>query len=169
MSGHDGKIMSKKYKRNHSVNAIMFTPLINIKVKKVILFVAATVALVNVSYFADDTSPMQKAPPVLKKAVLCEKVLNSIKPINEGVVFSSNLGRLICFTDFDPVYEETAIYHMYYFNDKFVSRKRLELRPPRWATYSEIHLRESEKGPWRVEITDADGNILSTIRFSITD
>lgn len=109
-------------------------------------------------------------PPVLKQAVLCEKLINNrTKPVNTGVVFSSSLGGIFCFTEFDPVYSETLIYHKYYFKDKFVSEKILKLNPPRWATYSEIHLRESDKGPWRVEITDADGNIFSTIRFSITD
>ena len=118
----------------------------------------------------DDQSEKQVPPPVLKQAVLCEKLINNnTKPVNEGVVFSSSLGGIFCFTEFDPVYEDTVIYHNYYFKDKFVSPKRLELRRPRWATYSEIHLRESDKGPWRVEITDADGSILSTIRFSITD
>ncbi len=162
MSGHDGEIMLKRHERNLSLN-------INI-LARFVLCIGVIMALAHIVCFAEDTPSPAKAPsPVLKKAVLCEKVLNRIKPVNEGVVFSSNLGKLICFTEFDPVYEETVIYHKYYFKDKFVSPKTLELRPPRWATYSEIQLRKSDKGPWRVEITDADDNILSTIRFSITE
>ncbi|MBN2417820.1 MAG: DUF2914 domain-containing protein [Deltaproteobacteria bacterium] len=127
-------------------------------------------ALVSIYCFAEDTPAQKLPPPVLKKAVLCEKVINSIKPVNEGVVFSSSLGRLICFTYFDPVYEETIIYHKFYFKDKLSSKKfPLVIKPPGYATQSIIQLRESDKGPWRVEITDAEDNILSTIRFSITD
>ena len=154
-----------------------------LSVKWLVIAVAAVALLQCVLCFADDntapaktTPPPAKAsppakvpPPVLKKAVLCEKVLNSTKPVNESVVFSSSIGRVDCFTYFDPVYEDTLIYHKYYFNDKLSSKFALKLSPPRYATQSNIQLRESDKGPWRVEITDADGKILATIRFSITD
>jgi hypothetical protein len=50
-----------------------------------------------------------------------------------------------------------------------VYRKRLILKPPRWASVSSIKLREADKGPWRVEIRDAEGRLLATLRFSITD
>lgn len=110
-------------------------------------------------------------PPVLKVAVLCEDLRDGKNPIpvNQAIVFSSELKKLVCFTDFEPVYEETYIFHKYYFKDKYSSRKTLKLYPPRWATYSEIQLRETDKGPWRVDITDASGKVLKTIRFSITD
>ncbi|NNG08274.1 MAG: DUF2914 domain-containing protein, partial [Desulfobacteraceae bacterium] len=36
-------------------------------------------------------------------------------------------------------------------------------------TFSRIGLRNGEKGPWRVEITDEDGNIFGILRFSVTD
>ena len=170
MPGHDGEIMPYKQKKTLYMNKNISFSNLPVKMNKLILFVSVIAVLVNVSCFAEDTPAAAKVPPpVLKKAVLCEKVLNRTKPVNEGVVFSSSLGRIICFTDFDPVYEETAIIHKYYFKDKFVSEKTRKLKPPGWATYSQIDLRESEKGPWRVEITDADGNIISTIRFSITD
>jgi len=161
--------MPLRNRRKFITCRIMFLSFFNVKMNKLFLCIAVALALINISYFADDTSPQQKIPPVLKKAVLCEKVLNTNTPINEGVVFSSNLGRLICFTDFDPVYEETFIYHNFYFKDKLISSFRLTLKPPRWAAKSSIQLRESDKGPWRVEITGAEGNIFSTIRFSITD
>lgn len=170
MPGDDGEIMRQKLKRKLTVNTITLFSIFNINIKKHILFIAAIVVQMNISYFAQDTPPTQKIPPpVLKKAVLCEKVLNRTKPINEGVVFSSKLGKLICFTEFDPVYEETFIYHKYYFKDKFSSGPMLRLKPPSYATQTTIQLRESDKGPWRVEITDADGNVIRTIRFSITD
>ena len=165
MSGDDGEIMCVRYGKKLSLNKI-FKP-----VKKGLIVTVAAVALLQYVFcFADDNTPPAKVPPpVLKKAVLCEKVINSTKPVNVSVVFSSSIGRLICFTYFDPVYEETLIYHKYYFNDKLSSKFALKLMPPRYATQSSIQLRESDKGPWRVEITDADGNILDTIRFSITD
>ncbi|NLD37136.1 MAG: DUF2914 domain-containing protein [Desulfatiglans sp.] len=108
------------------------------------------------------------APPVLKQAVLCEKIEKS-KPVHEGVVFSAGIERLFCFTYFDPVYGVSEIFHKYYFNDKLEKKYPLSIKPPSYKTYSRIDLRESDKGPWRVEITDAEDNVLTIIRFSITD
>ena len=152
------------------MNRIVLVSIFHIRLKTVILSVVSAFFLMQVWASGDDTSPLQKRPlPGLRKAVLCEKVLNSNTPIDEGVVFSSKLGKLFCFTDFDPVYDETVIYHRFYFKDKLSSKFPFTLKPPRWAVQSTIYLRESDKGPWRVEITDAEGNIFSSIRFSITD
>jgi len=144
----------------------------NYKVK-VILSIILLVTATQFFCYADDNPPgdTKIAPrvPVLTVAVLCEDVRYSKIPINQAVVFSSDLGRLVCFTDFEPVYEKTFIFHKYYFKDKFISRVKLTLNPPRWATYSRIQLRETDKGPWRVDITDANGKVLHSIRFSITD
>ena len=104
----------------------------------------------------------------LKVAAMCEEIKGRA-PYNPGIAFSSSLGRVLCFTDFDPVIEKTFIYHKYYFKDKLSSKIKLTLNPPRWATFSRIELRETDKGPWRVEIVDSDENILDVIRFSITD
>jgi hypothetical protein len=46
---------------------------------------------------------------------------------------------------------------------------KLSLKTPRWSTFSRMRLRNGEKGPWRVEITDEEGNILGVLRFSVTD
>jgi hypothetical protein len=104
----------------------------------------------------------------LTEAVMCESI-ESYAPQTPAVVFSINIGKVSCFSNFDPVPEKTHIYHRWYFKDRLTTRKRLHLKPPRWGTYTSIQLREADRGPWRVEITDKDGNILKTLRFSITD
>lgn len=104
----------------------------------------------------------------LVNAVMCEDVVNR-EPLNVAAVFSISGGKVSCFTLFDPVTERTAIYHNWYYRDELSTKIKLLVNPPRWATYSTIQLREADKGPWRVEITDADGKVLQTLRFSITD
>ena len=105
----------------------------------------------------------------ITKAVTCEDVKDG-RPVNEGIIFSSDLNRVTCFTEFDQITEKTIIYHCWYFKDNLRAKKKpLVLNPPRWATFSQIEPRETEKGPWRVEIVDEDGNILRTLRFSIVD
>ena len=134
-----------------------------------ILMITATHILSRAEENPPPSANTESRPPVLKQAVLCEGIRGSQTPINEAVVFSTDLREVYCFTNFDPVYEETVIIHRYYFKDKFISRQRLKLYPPSWAASSSIKPRETDKGPWRVDITDADGNIIHSIRFSITD
>ncbi len=104
----------------------------------------------------------------LAQALLCESI-ESFKPVNRSVVFPVSQGTVMCFTDFDVVPRETEIYHVWIKRDVLVYRKRLVLKPPRWASVSSIKLREADKGPWRVEIRDADGRLYATLRFSITE
>jgi len=105
---------------------------------------------------------------VLTQAFMCEKVENNT-PINQASVFSVSRGQVCCFTSFDPVPQPTLIYHRWYHRDELSTQIRLRLYPPLWSTYSQIQLRETDKGPWRVEITDQNGRIFDVIRFSITD
>lgn len=117
----------------------------------------------------DISQPGSPAVTALTKAVMCEDIKDG-RPVNQGVVFSSKLGKVSCYTEFDTVVEKTTIYHCWYFKDNLSAKRYpLDLKPPRWSTFSQIQLRETDKGPWRVEIVDEDGNIIETLRFSITD
>lgn len=121
--------------------------------------------------FSQEKPPSQAAPGqglTLVKAVMCEKIEN-YAPVNPAIVFSTSLEDITCFTLFDPVPEEAVVYHNWYFRDKLSTRIKLSLQPPRWATFSSIHLRETDKGPWRVEIVNEKGHIFNVLRFSITD
>ena len=110
--------------------------------------------------------PGQK--PTLTQATICEKVEN-LTPMRQSLVFSVSTGQVCCFTAFDPVPQAAQIYHRWFHRDELSTQIRLRLYPPKWATYSVIQLRETDKGPWRVEITDQNGNIYDVLRFSITD
>ena len=104
----------------------------------------------------------------LVEATMCERIKAYI-PQNQAIVFSMTIGKVSCFTSFDPVPEKTFIYHKWFHRDKPSTRIKLSLQPPCWSTFSSIQLREADKGPWRVEVIDQEGNILDIIRFSITD
>lgn len=105
---------------------------------------------------------------VLERAVMCEAI-ESFEPKNPAVVFSISIGKIMCFTSFNMVPEEMVIYHKWYRKDQLSTKRKLTLKPPKWSTFSEILLREADNGPWRVEVTDVDGNIIRILRFSITD
>ena len=92
----------------------------------------------------------------LVQGVVCEDVKDG-SPQNEGIAFPVSVGKVSCFTAFDPVPQRTVIYHNWFRKDELNTKIRLVLQPPRWATYSTIQLREIDKGPWRIEITDQEG------------
>jgi hypothetical protein len=105
---------------------------------------------------------------VLGESTACEGVRNG-NPEQAAVAFSVELRRVYCYTNFTTVLEKSVAYHNWYLRDKMKASVKLTVRPPRWSTYSSIQLRDSEKGPWRVEVTDEEGNILRTLRFSVID
>ena len=105
---------------------------------------------------------------VLVQAVICED-LRELIPQNPTTVFSIERRKAICFTSFDPVSKKTIIYHQWIHRDRTSAKIKLTLKPPRWSTYSSIQFREEDIGPWRVEITDSQGQILDVLRFSITE
>ena len=138
----------------------------------IILFGLFSVSFLQASPLAPQTiqnslsSPPEKL--VLCHAAMCEDI-NEYSPKNTAIVFSIDIGKVSCFTLFDPVPKKMNIYHKWFYRDKLSTKKKLHLKPPRWSTFSSIQLREVDKGPWRVEITDDDGDIIQVLRFSIVD
>jgi len=104
----------------------------------------------------------------LAQSAMCEKVEN-LAPVRPAIAFSVSVGQVYCFSAFEPVPQPTLIYHRWYHRDELSTQTRLRLYPPKWSTYSVIQLRETDKGAWRVEITDQDGRVFDVLRFSITD
>ena len=102
------------------------------------------------------------------RARTCEEMSN-LQPVNQTVVFSASRDKAFCFAEIEGIVTTTHIYHNWIRRDKHVSGIKLVVKPPRWSTVSSISLRESDKGPWRVEITDMNGDILKTLRFSVVD
>jgi hypothetical protein len=127
-----------------------------------------TVGLLAVSFTLWSRETSATARPTLVKAVMCETI-EGYAPVNTAVVFSIERGRISCYTEFDPVPEKTHIHHKWYRRGTLVTVKRLTINPPRWSSFTSVQLRDADKGPWRVEVTDSDDTLMRTLRFSITD
>lgn len=135
----------------------------------IICLVSAVTATSRI--YAQVQSPVMapvSEPPVLVQAQMCEAI-ERFQPVNPAVVFSISLGRVYCFSAFDPVFEESIVYHRWYRQDRLISNTRLVLNPPKWSSFSSMQLRPADKGPWRVEIVDSRDKLLKTLRFSISD
>ncbi len=104
----------------------------------------------------------------LVKAVMCEGI-GDLEPKNETIIFSAERKGATCFTAFDPVPEKTVIYHNWFKRDQPDAKVKLTLKPPKWSCFSKIRIRDTDVGPWRVEITNSHGKIFQTLRFSVTE
>ena len=104
----------------------------------------------------------------LFQAVMCEEIFANA-PRNPTIVFSVNQKKAVCYSSFDQVPQKMIVYHNWYHRDVPSAKIRLTLKPPRWSAFSSIQLRKTDIGPWRVEITDGTGKVLSVLRFSVTD
>ena len=131
-------------------------------------------ALVLAPVFHAQADQPQKTFPIpftgnpVGRSMMCENVIDN-HPFNETVLFSIANGKAICFTYLTQVSKKIILFHNWYKADKLSSRFPLPIEPLQGFTMSKIELRESDKGPWRVEITDEGGNLLKVLRFSITD
>jgi hypothetical protein len=138
----------------------------------VLLGLAVLGLLVSRGYAQESTDASTPSEEIkqltLAKAAMCEGITD-YKPENPGIVFPTAIGKILCFTLFDPVPQKTVIYHNWYRNDDLVTKVKLTIKPPRWSTFSSIQLREADKGPWRVEITDQKDRVHKILRFSVTD
>lgn len=105
---------------------------------------------------------------VLVQSVMCEAIEN-FQPIHPAVVFSISQGEVFCYSSFDPVYKKTHIFHKWYRKDKLIFTMKLTLSPPKWSSFSRVQIRNADKGPWRVEISSKDNQLLQTLRFSMAD
>lgn len=134
------------------------------------LFVTVILVLVSIApgtlWSQENTTPAET--PTLVKAVMCDSI-QKLAPANPAVVFSIDLGRISCFTEFDQVTHQTVIRHKWYRKDTLISVKQLTLNPPRWSSFSSMQLRDADKGPWRIDVTDENDKVITTLRFSITD
>jgi len=122
--------------------------------------------------YAQDPPPGDAEPVLadyhLQKAVMCERIKGST-PMHQTVAFSASKGLAFCYSVFDPVRRGAHIYHVWYYRDELVSRQKRILKPDRWETYSTQKISGKVKGPWRVEIDDADGEHIAILRFSVTE
>lgn len=135
---------------------------------KQLRFITVFLAVLAASCFTATGARSQDGELTLVHATMCEAIENYL-PVYPSVIFSISQGEIICFTAFDPVPEQTHVYHKWYKRDRLISRSRLTLNPPKWSSFSSMQLRNADKGPWRVDVVDSDDIILQTLRFSISD
>jgi len=89
------------------------------------------------------------------------------EPVDRVEVFPRQSGMLYCFSRIAGAAEETTVAHAWFHNDQLMTRTVLPVRSSLWRTWSAKQMRDEEPGDWRVEVRDAQGNLLQVIEFTV--
>ena len=103
----------------------------------------------------------------IEVGVICKQV-EERAPVDADTTFAVSVEQLSCFTKVTGAEDETTISHVWYWGETERARIELPVRSISWRTYTTKRIQEHEVGAWRVDILDAEGKVLKTIRFSIT-
>jgi len=100
-------------------------------------------------------------------AVICKGIADR-QAVEPGSSFPVSAGKLYCYSKITNIGTATEVVHAWYYGDTQRAQVRLNVNPPSWRTYSSKTIQSYEIGAWRVDILDATGNRLETVRFEIT-
>lgn len=88
-------------------------------------------------------------------------------PIDSLNTVPADVDKLYCFTRITGATEDTWVTHVWYCEDKELTRVRLPVNSLNWRTWSSKRVMPQWKGAWRVEVLDNEGQALLIVPFSI--
>lgn len=103
------------------------------------------------------------------RAYVC-KGIEQNEPTEAGKSFvpeADGFLRLCCFSEIGGAGEGATILHLWYWGDREMARVELPVRSFRWRTWSTKKILDEWQGEWRVDVTDQQGFVLTTLTFSV--
>lgn len=111
---------------------------------------------------AQETAQLQ-----VTAAAICKNVVDR-EPVDPGLSFVVAVGQLYCFTKITGAQDPTQVTHVWYFDGTERARVDLAVNSASWRTCSSKIIQSHEKGAWRVDVLDSEGNVLKTLEFEVT-
>lgn len=117
-------------------------------------------------------TPSSKPTSTLAKmsvaeAIICENVKNRM-PAGEQNSFPFSIPRIYVWSLIKAEKYPSKIRHIYYFGDQKISDVTLNVRSYSWRTWSYQTISDKRyKGPWRVDIATAAGQVLRRLYFEV--
>ena len=136
--------------------------------KQIIYLTAVIVALVSLCFFLPAASNARESETIrVAGASICKYVFNR-DAVDPGISFKTDVAKLYCHTKIVGAQESTEVVHVWNYGDMERARVTLAVNGSSWRTYSSKIIQPHEIGAWHVDVIDASGHLLETIRFSIT-
>lgn len=88
-------------------------------------------------------------------------------PVDAVESYPATAGKLYCFTRITGAAEDTFVTHVWYYQDDEMARVDLPVRSSNWRTWSSKSFLPSWEGDWRVDVLDAQGNVMASLPFTL--
>jgi hypothetical protein len=89
------------------------------------------------------------------------------EPVGVADSFGADVGRVYCFLEARNIETSTPVQFVWYFGENVMANVELTVgQGGRWRTYSSKNL-AGLKGNWRVELQDAEKNVLGSVDFKV--
>jgi hypothetical protein len=88
-------------------------------------------------------------------------------PSGVSMAFQADVGRLYAWTSVEGAEGQTTIHHVWIHGDVERADLELSIGGSPWRTWSNKAIPAEWTGEWRVEVRDANGNVLTTIPFTV--
>ncbi len=98
--------------------------------------------------------------------VLCESV-EEREPVSVKTEFTSDVGKVYCWTNIYGAVKPTQIKHVWYYGDKKLAEVPLSIKYPRMRTWSCKSIIPEWVGDWYVEIIGPEGDVLKRVEFIV--
>ena len=99
----------------------------------------------------------------VEKAVVA-KAVEGREPVGVAKEFNASVGQVSCWTKVIAATVPTKIKHVWYVDNQKVFEMTLDIHYHKTRTWSTKKIRP---GNWRVDVTDATGNILTSVSFTV--
>ena len=121
----------------------------------------------STGYPTEPTRPQPVGNIKVLEATACTGVANRT-PKGTGSSFKWTTDKVYIWSWIESADHPASVHHIYFFKGQKVSDIKLKIRSSRWRTWSyKTLLNKRFIGPWRVDITSAEGKLLQRIHFDV--
>lgn len=109
----------------------------------------------------------QESPGLtVEEMVFCAAVQDRA-PSLPDTAFASTVENVWCFVKVAGAADTTSITHVWYYNDREMSRVELAVKSANWRTWSSKMILPEWQGIWRVDVLSPGGEVLKSGTFAI--
>jgi hypothetical protein len=102
----------------------------------------------------------------IARAVVATGIEN-LEPVGAAATFPASTERVYCFLEATHIDQDTEVSLTWFYGGKEMGKITLPLKAgPRWRTWAYKNL-GGQEGEWKVEIKDAQGNLLKEVPFKV--
>jgi hypothetical protein len=89
------------------------------------------------------------------------------EPVGTAESFPADVGTVFFYIVLEGDFGDREIVHVWLHEGEEASRVTLNVRGPRWRTWSSKRIPSHMTGAWSVRVEDADATVLRTVEFTV--